>query len=485
MTTFQQALHIFRKDVREFRIELGVVFALTLFLVLANVQTWENLQERGGFSLDDGEIFDVLLPLVWGLLIARVIHAEALPGDRHFWLTRPYSRAGLILAKALFIAAFVNLPLLVAQALIVSLDGLPLSAYIGSLLWNQVTVTAAFLVPIAAIASLTRNLAQFLPVAVLATALIAIPVAGERYLQEALQSVRASIGTVFAGSVAGTVLFLQYRRRKTLRHALYGALATFAGLVFYLSFPQSAAFAIQSKISGGRDAQFALKLGQPGQASLSTTTPNRYRQLVELPVLVEGVDPRNVRVDAPQLTFRTLSGVMRRPWTETVIRQQGFAHIVAVEREFYDVARNSPVTVHAEYYLTQYGNEHAAEVPLDGTPVFIPGLGQCGTAPNYDRRLLMCRSAFRPPGSFLSAGVTDNRYHDGWSGPPITISPVKARTYELAGREDINWIAPEAPERPLQIVSRELVAYLRYTLEVPNVRLSGYAIPEPKENPEK
>jgi len=480
MTTFQQALHIFRKDVREFRIELGVVFALTLFLVLVNVQTWETLQERGGFSLDDGEIFDVLLPLVWGLLIARVIQAEALPGDRHFWLTRPYSRVGLILAKALFIAAFVNLPLLVAQALIVSLDGLPVSAYIGSMLWNQFTITAVFLVPVAAIASLTRNLAQFLPVAVLATPLIGITVVESRYLQEALQGVRASIGTVLAGSVAGIVLFLQYKSRRTLRHALYGAVATFAGLVFYLSFPQSAAFAIQSGLSGGRDAQFALKLGQAKPAEASTTTANRYRQLVEVPIIVEGADPRNVRIDAPQLTFRTLSGVTRRPWTETVIRPQGFAHIVSFEREFYDAAKNSPVTVHAEYYLTQYGNGPAAEVPQDGTPVFIPGLGQCGTAPNYDRRLFMCRSAFRPPGSFLSEGVTSNHYFDGWSGPPITISPVKARTYELAG-EETNSIAPATPEPPLRIVSREPVAYFRYKLDTPNVRLADFAIPEPNE----
>jgi hypothetical protein len=478
MTTLQQALHIFRKDVREFRIELGVVFLLTVFLVLVNVQTWETLQERGGFSLDDGEIFDVLLPLVWGLLIARVIHAEALPGDRHFWLTRPYSRAGLILAKALFIAAFVNLPLFVAQALIVSLDGLPLSAYIGSMLWNQITVTAVFLVPIAAVASLTRNLAQFLPVAVLATAVIALPVLEARYLQEALQWVRASIGTVLVGSIAGTVLFLQYKRRKTLRHALYGAVATFAGLVFYLSFPQSAAFAIQSTLSKGRDAQFALKLGQPRPPAASTTTPNRYRQLVEIPIIVEGADPRNVSMDAPQLTFRTLSGVTRRPWTETAIRPQGFAHIVAFEREFYDAARNSPVTVHAEYYLTQYGNEHVAEVPPDGTPVFIPGLGQCGTAPNYDRRLFMCRSAFRPPGSFLSEVVTTTRNFDGWSGPPITISPVKARTYALAG-EETNPIAPTAPEPPLRIVSHQPVAYFPYKLDVPNVRLADFTIPEP------
>jgi hypothetical protein len=61
---------------------------------------------------------------------------------------------------------------------------------------------------------------------------------------------------------------------------------------------------------------------------------------------------------------------------------------------------------------------------------------------------------------------------------------VKARTYELAG-EETNPIAPEAPEPPLRIVSREPVAYFRYTLDAPNVRLVEFAIPEPNDNSEQ
>jgi len=101
MTTFQQALHIFRKDARHLRWEISGVFLLLFFLILTGVQTWEGLQRRGGPDISNESPLSVLLVVAWSLLIARAIQTEALPGDRHFWLTRPYSRAGLALSKAL------------------------------------------------------------------------------------------------------------------------------------------------------------------------------------------------------------------------------------------------------------------------------------------------------------------------------------------------------------------------------------------------
>ena len=108
MTTVQQALHIFRKDVREFRIEIAAILAMTALLVLLSIQSWESLQERGGPREGPGAVLSVLLPLAWIFLIARAVQAEALPGDRHFWLTRPYSRNGLALSKLLLVASFTH-----------------------------------------------------------------------------------------------------------------------------------------------------------------------------------------------------------------------------------------------------------------------------------------------------------------------------------------------------------------------------------------
>jgi hypothetical protein len=65
--------------------------------------------------------------------------------------------------------------------------------------------------------------------------------------------------------------------------------------------------------------------------------------------------------------------------------------------------------VRAEFYLTQFGNAKSTRVPLDGTPVYIPGLGQCGVMANYGDRTFLCRSAFEPPQPFLSERVAPER----------------------------------------------------------------------------
>src|SRR6187431_934695 len=91
----------------------------------------------------------------WVVLIALAFHAKALPGDRHFWLTRPYSRASLAGAKALFVLAYITLPMTLAQALTLRLNGLPLGANLDGLLWEQVLITLVVALPAVALATVT------------------------------------------------------------------------------------------------------------------------------------------------------------------------------------------------------------------------------------------------------------------------------------------------------------------------------------------
>ena len=63
-----------------------------------------------------GFLLPLGLPLVAWYLIARLIHAETLPGDRQFWITRPYRWQSLLGAKVLFVLVFLNLPMTVADA---------------------------------------------------------------------------------------------------------------------------------------------------------------------------------------------------------------------------------------------------------------------------------------------------------------------------------------------------------------------------------
>jgi hypothetical protein len=60
----------------------------------------------------------------------------------------------------------------------------------------------------------------------------------------------------------------------------------------------------------------------------------------------------------------------------------------------------------------------------------------------------------------------------------ITIFPVVARLYPFVG-DAAETVAPAAPELALPVAALEPAAYFRYTLEVPNVHLADFALPEP------
>src|SRR5438270_2189959 len=89
------------------------------------------------------------------------MHQEALPGDRQYWLTRPISRGSLFLAKAMFIVVFFNLPVLAGNLAALIANGLSPIAYLAPLIAKQVFLTALLILPVMAIASVTRDLGQF------------------------------------------------------------------------------------------------------------------------------------------------------------------------------------------------------------------------------------------------------------------------------------------------------------------------------------
>ncbi len=490
MTTFQQALHIFRKDARHLRWELIAAFVLMILLVITGAQSWEAIQERGGPDYNSESPLSLLLAISWSLLIARAIQTEALPGDRHFWLTRPYNRAALVLSKALFIIAFINLPFLLAQAAIVWLDGLPLLSNLGGLLWNQLLITVILLLPMAAIAALTRNLAQFLPAAVLSAGMLATPVFEHRSYGD-LEWIRSSFGFFVILLIATMVVWRQYRLRRSWNATILALGATFVGVILYLSFPRSLAFAVQTRVVGSHDNQFALRLGEatptrPPTRLAETKTPNRYRQIVSLPIAITGANAQDVHLSSARITFKTLSGITRRTSAHTEIKEQRLWQKVSLDRTFYDAAKNSPVSLRAEYYVVQFGNARSTAVPLDGTPVEVAGLGQCGVVAGYDHRRFVCRSAFRHPKPFLSERVRGQEQHEdreAYSPFPaqLRIHPVMARGYEWAGH-DSGELAPATPERPAVLLVREPIAYFRYTMETPNLRLADFAITDPNEN---
>jgi hypothetical protein len=302
-----------------------------------------------------------------------------------------------------------------------------------------------------------------------------------------LEWIRSSLGLFIGAAIGVLVLWRQYRLRRSANTALLAAGSTVAGMIVYLAFPQSLAFAIQSRVIGSPDGQFALRLGQAERRAKDLKDANRYRQMVALPIAVTGADPRDLRVDSSEITFKTLSGITRHTRAHVNLAEPRLVLTTSLDRTFFDAAKDSPVNLRAELYLTQFGNARSINVRLDGTPAYISGPGQCGVVAGYDRRTFVCRSAFQAPRPFVSDRVTREHGYHRWSDsyspfPSLPrLNPVIAETYELVGRASDD-LAPVVPERPATLVVRDPIAYFRYTMETPGVRLGDFAITEPKED---
>jgi hypothetical protein len=113
----RQALHIFMKDVRQFWLQVVLVIAVTAMFAYADIRPWPNVPTAGeptsigaefvlfpynarplidpdvnnftgGFGAitfgDSVSMLSELLVLAWCCLIALVILAEPIPGDRQF-----------------------------------------------------------------------------------------------------------------------------------------------------------------------------------------------------------------------------------------------------------------------------------------------------------------------------------------------------------------------------------------------------------------
>ena len=160
-----QALHIFKKDVRQFWFEIAIVLFVTAAFAFIGARRGSWLDDPGANRSVAWSMVQLMLPLAWWILIARVVYGDILPGDRQFWITRPYRWTSLLGAKLLFIAVFVNLPLLAADVIIIRAYGFAPAEEIQGLVWKQILCTLVFLLPVAAVCAITSGFFQLLSVA--------------------------------------------------------------------------------------------------------------------------------------------------------------------------------------------------------------------------------------------------------------------------------------------------------------------------------
>jgi hypothetical protein len=208
----RQTLHIFKKDVRHLRWEIGLALLLTAAFASSDIADNQRLANGGD------QILKSLLPLSWLYLIGRVIQSEALPGNKQFWLTRPYSRKSLFAAKVLFLLTFITLPMMVSDSVILGMAGFSPAGHLSGLLWEQVLRWMVLIAPAMAVAAITTGTAEQAGSLLLGLAFFFCVTRLERGFTDwgVREWIRSSIAVSFAGAGVAGIVVLQYFWGKTV-----------------------------------------------------------------------------------------------------------------------------------------------------------------------------------------------------------------------------------------------------------------------------
>jgi len=516
----KQILHIFAKDCRHFWPEILISVALVGALVWIYPSTW--LSKSGLYAVAGGAflpgmleagvlaaLLTVLVPVSWWLLIARVIHAESLVGDRQFWVTRPYEWKKLLGAKALFLVAFLYLPLLIGQCLLLFRAGFPPLPFVPGLLFNLLLITAVIVLPLLAITTVTATFAR-LTVTLLAGLVCFIGyVVISLYLSDnASIPYRDHVSLPLAFCFCAVVVVLQYASRRVwVSRLVLGALP----LLLVLT-----GMTLSESTEMGRDYPRA-GAGQEGPVRLAllrdtphpaTAYLDRAKQVqVSIPLQVSGVAEGYALVSGPvRVTVDAANGSQwTSPW-QALNNQQYLPGTseswitFQMSRAFFDQVRSTPVTLHFTVALTRVQAGNVRSIPLPTQDFSVPDFGICSPqADVFHSRFfgIACRFALHQPNltyirarwmdspcSASQPGLDTGVQGDAWMGSlesspaDFGIAPVWSPSIALSNGTKMEGNQPESrylcPGTPVTFTQYNLVGRTQYDFTIPDFRFPSY-----------
>jgi hypothetical protein len=389
-----QVLRIFRKDVRHFWIEISAS------LLVLSAYIWRVLHEWAiPSTISDmpdllRSLLMALVPISWCLLIVCVIQDESLVGDRQFWITRPYEWKKLLAAKALFVFAFVNVPLFAANAIFLWNSGFSPTRHLAGLLWIQLAMIVVLVLPAAVVAVVTSTIVQV----VLWVLGIGTFIGGMAYVSSLIPdphiptSVSDSsdlIAPVVLGLVCLGLVVWQYARRRA-----WTARSVIAGVAVVLAVSAVVPSATQKQVT---QAYPALAAGEKPPFRLTpiarrTSTENRFQsngEKVELgiPIRFTSVAPSSLVVVAgTRAAIQTRNGKhFSSKWAndrwELWPGEENKIVALEVDSKFFEQSRFDPADIRITFAFTEYHELNtrqivtaAGEFPVDGGGICWVGL---------------------------------------------------------------------------------------------------------------
>jgi hypothetical protein len=440
-----QTLHIFAKDTRRFLPEILVLLALLAgqfgihtYLYATGAQNGLG-NPNGSMRLAAGifVLLSVLIPVGWWLLISRAVQEERLVGDTQFWLTRPYQWKCLLVAKLLFLAAFVDLTFLVVQCSMLAEEGFSPLAEMPKLLINLLLISCLYLLPLVAIATITSSFARMtltLLGALLAFG-VAVAIASFLYGSNAISTpIGDRILFALAMAICIAVLVIQYARRKVwLSRILLISVPVLVCVIAWIAPDQRLMNRIYPVAAAGVAASVHLSesLGGDGAPMPATwvgtgnQNGNEYR-VVRLPFQLPALAPgEGIAMAAMRATVEARDGFRwSSPWqqlTGTYLPgDTGSAVYFDIPAAIYEKYKSMPVTLHLNLAYSRIQARKSTTTPLSRETFSIPGFGICSL--RGKNGMLSCLSAVhQPPLTLISANISGH--------PPAGAGHVEAGSY--------------------------------------------------------
>ena len=419
-----QSLHILRKDIRHLWADLSVYVAL---LVAASVMIPMGWNDASNPPL---QIFigllKILIPIIWLVMIARLIHDESLVGDQQFWITRPYTWASLLGAKLLFILLCVMLPFALTQwAMVLQAGANPLHTIpeqMLGLLQTGLIVWLTFTVVASVTSTVQRMFMSMLAVVIfwaLALTILSVP-SGPRM---ALPFASETFGIVIGGLLIAILLY-QYASRNTFRSRIALVATAFLFVALF-------SFLVEGRMQGlvnffvhhhypiSTDASLKLTFDPNGKPSKIPDERNNTvgkMAIVPVPVSIQGLDS-DAQLDDQSISF--------------TIDAPGY-HYVSPWRPAFTIEDKVVLFIPRQVLAKIHGSNvrmHFSEIAqrlLPGTPqtvtaasdFSVPGEGRCHLQEGLPGNNATCRYPFRIAArTSIRAAVADTSCNSSGTHP--------------------------------------------------------------------
>jgi hypothetical protein len=444
-----------------------------------------------------GQLVVPLLPLSWMFLIVRAVQGESLVGDRQFWITRPYDWKNLAAAKFLFILAFICIPLFIAHIFLLAKAGFSPLSYITGLLWLQLFWMLILFLPTAALATVTRSIAQML-LALLFVVLFAITmgVTSQFIPNSGFASASANVIFLLTFVTVCAVLLQQYSLRKTGQSRLMLVGLAPAIALILVATPYRTLIAHEYPLATAANAPLHLTLLPPPPPSQATYGGNVP---VHLAFSVSGLPKDSfVLLSGRMLTLTNSQGShWDSGWLASRMPvfpdESSMSADVDLRKDEYDRIKSSPVHAHLLLAFTVFHDKDQRQLVVPSGEFFLPGYGFCSAA-SWNWAPVSCRVPLRiadylvvteemakstcPLGkneTSASPGDMARQFMESENPAEMGISPVGIQQISLYDWTNTDHHSPGVcPGTPLTISYPEEAGHARIELDFDNLPLPDY-----------